>query len=89
VLKHEKHGCDGRVAFIAGKKLGNAVWRNRAKRRMRAICRDLKKTWPGYDVVFLAKSRILTSSYTKVLVSCNDAITEEGLWHENVVNSDD
>ena len=27
------------VAFIAGKKLGNAVWRNKAKRRMRELVR--------------------------------------------------
>ena len=31
----QQHDRQGRVAFIAGKKLGNAVWRNAAKRRMR------------------------------------------------------
>lgn len=31
---YERHGHSGRVAFIAGKKLGNAVWRNLAKRRL-------------------------------------------------------
>lgn len=78
VLKNEKHGLQGRVAFIAGKKLGNAVWRNRAKRRMRALFQDLGKTWTGYDVIFLAKYRITSSSYHEVLVSCNDVLTKEG-----------
>jgi ribonuclease P protein component len=31
----------GRVAYIAGKKQGNAVWRNRAKRVMRAALNDV------------------------------------------------
>ena len=40
VLENEKqHGKPGRVAFVAGKKLGNAVWRNMANRRMRAAYR--------------------------------------------------
>jgi ribonuclease P protein component len=66
-----QHGQRGRVAFIAGKKLGNAVWRNRAKRRMRALCRDLKGPWDGYDVIFLAKPRTNEDSYSKVLNVCN------------------
>lgn len=75
VLKNEKHGCSGRVAFIAGKKLGNAVWRNSAKRRLRAICNDLEMEWPGYDVIFVAKRAILEASYSKVLTSCKEALT--------------
>ncbi|MGN0301936.1 MAG: ribonuclease P protein component [Anaerotardibacter sp.] len=67
VLKDQQHGPQGRVAFIAGKKNGNAVWRNSAKRRMRAVCSELGGPWPGYDVVFLAKRRTTELSYSKVL----------------------
>ncbi|WP_165052734.1 MULTISPECIES: ribonuclease P protein component [unclassified Adlercreutzia] len=67
----KQHGRNGRVAFIAGKKLGNAVWRNAAKRRMRAICRDLGGPWAGYDVIFLAKSSLTVASYSKVLKACD------------------
>ena len=70
VLPAKQHGLHGRVAFIAGKKHGNAVWRNSAKRRMRAICRDLQGPWAGYDVIFLAKSSVTRASYSKVLTAC-------------------
>lgn len=73
------HSVNGRVAFIAGKKLGNAVWRNAAKRRMREICRELGGPWNGYDVGFLAKSRIRSASYDTVLSACGDAIARSGM----------
>lgn len=66
----DQHDPCGRVAFIAGKKSGNAVWRNSAKRRMRAICGDLGGPWIGYDVVFLAKTSIMTQEYSKVFHAC-------------------
>ena len=75
----EQHDPSGRVAFIAGKKQGNAVWRNAAKRRMRAVCRELGGPWDGYDVVFLAKSSIMGSSYSKVLKACDKALTGSAL----------
>ena len=70
----EQHGHGGRVAFIAGKKLGNAVWRNSAKRRMRAICHDLGGPWRGLDVIFLAKSSLTEASYSKVLRACDKTL---------------
>lgn len=57
---------NGRVAFVAGKKNGNAVWRNGAKRRMREICRQLHLDEKGVDIVFLAKPGILRASFSKV-----------------------
>lgn len=63
----EQHDHSGRVAFVAGKKLGNAVWRNRAKRRMRAACREVGGPWDGHDVIFIASRRTTTDSFAKLV----------------------
>lgn len=68
------HSDSGRVAFIAGKKLGGAVWRNAAKRRMREICRAVGGPWPGYEVIFLAKARVVSAPYQTVLSACAAAL---------------
>lgn len=48
-------GPEGRVAFIAGKKLGGAVLRNRSKRVLRAAVTRAGGPWPGHDVVLIAR----------------------------------
>ena len=58
-----QHDHCGRVAFIAGKRLGNAVWRNRAKRRMRGVCQAVGGPFAGYDVVFLARRNVTEASF--------------------------
>lgn len=50
----EGRGREGRVAFVAGKRLGNAVIRNRSKRVLRAALARAGGPWPGYDVVLIA-----------------------------------
>lgn len=45
----------GRVAFVAGKKLGNAVYRNRCKRVLRAALRRVGGPWPGSDIAIIAR----------------------------------
>jgi len=47
----------GRVAFIAGKKLGGAVWRNRAKRVLRAALAQAGGTRAGYDLLLVANAQ--------------------------------
>lgn len=79
VQNEKQHDQPGRAAFVAGKKLGNAVWRNTAKRRMRALCRDLGGPWQGCDVIFLAKSNITRVSYSKVLAACDDTLKRAGV----------
>lgn len=46
-----------RVGFTATKKVGNAVTRNRAKRRLRALARAILPTQarPGWDYVLVAR----------------------------------
>jgi len=50
------------IAFLAGKKLGKAPVRNKAKRKLRAAIRVY---WPflykGYDIVIIARPLLLTN----------------------------
>ncbi|NPD30937.1 ribonuclease P protein component [Eggerthellaceae bacterium zg-1084] len=70
----EQHDPDGRVVFIAGKKLGNAVWRNRAKRRLRAVC--ALETPCGYDrdVLLVARRPLTEHSFDEVCHAYRDAV---------------
>ena len=51
-----------RVGYTASRKVGNAVTRNRAKRRMRAVIRDvMADTAPeGADIVLIARKDATT-----------------------------
>jgi ribonuclease P protein component len=44
----------GRVVFVAGRRLGGAVMRNRCKRVLREAVRRTRAKWPGYDVALIA-----------------------------------
>ncbi|HAM16246.1 MAG TPA: ribonuclease P protein component [Eggerthellaceae bacterium] len=80
ILRHEKqHDHDGRVAFIAGKKLGNAVWRNRAKRRMRALCRDVGGPFDGFDVAFIARRDMDSAPWKDIRSDLANALRKAGV----------
>ena len=56
------------VGYTATKKIGNAVCRNRSKRRLRAIVREVLKTYalPHVDYVFIARNSTATCLYAEL-----------------------
>jgi ribonuclease P protein component len=54
-----------RVGFTASKKVGGAVVRNRARRRLRALAREViaNEAAPGYDYVLIARAETATRDY--------------------------
>lgn len=56
-----------RVGVTAGKRVGNAVIRNRAKRLMRAAARELHpQIKNGYDLIIIARKPIIQSKMPQV-----------------------
>lgn len=54
-----------RVAVVAGKGVGGAVQRNRAKRRIRAALQELSDLMhPGFDVVVVARKPVVEADYS-------------------------
>ena len=78
-----------RLGITAGKKLGGAVCRNRAKRRIRELFRScaggLKS---GTDICIVARSRILTAKHDRVEKDFMSAMAELKLFAEDKSNEE-
>lgn len=55
-----------KVGFTATKKIGNAVKRNRAKRRLRALFREFSPSLSDGTYIFVAKQSINEITYEKL-----------------------
>jgi ribonuclease P protein component len=64
------------VGFTATKKIGNAVIRNRAKRRLRAAVQRLLPLHgrPGVDYVFIARDATATVDWSRLLDDMESAL---------------
>lgn len=71
-----------RIGFTASRKVGIAVERNRARRRLRAAAEALlpKAGRPGFDYVAIARSGTLTRPYADLLADFETALRRV---HEN------
>ena len=68
VLYCRKNKMDhNRLGITVSVKLGHAVVRNRARRRLREVYRvNLPKLRSGYDIVLVARSRVITENWDKL-----------------------
>ena len=76
-------GTDGplRVGFTATKKLGNAVVRNRTKRRLRAAARLLlaEAPPPGWDLVLIGREDTARRDFATLLGDLRGALRQAGV----------
>ena len=74
-----------RIGITTGKKIGNAVERNRSRRIIKEAFRSVVKEVNGnYDIVFVARSRTKYQKSTYI-----EKVMKEMMLHENMVFSDD
>jgi ribonuclease P protein component len=65
-----------RVGFTASKKIGNAVIRNRAKRRLRSVAAAIlsREGRPETDYVLIARATTVDRPYGALLTDLNEAL---------------
>jgi len=74
-----------RIGVSAGKAVGNAVTRNRAKRRMRAsLSLLMKNIQPGWDLVFLARKPIVSADFDQIITAEYQLLKRAGLLKDEV-----
>ena len=71
-------GAAVRVGFTASRKVGNAVIRNRAKRRLRAAAAEVlaRAGRPGTDYVLIARSETGRRSYAELVGDLEAALRQ-------------
>ena len=63
-----------RLGVIASRKIGCAVKRNKAKRRLKAAFSEVAKELTNISVVLIARHQILTADYTDITLWINKHI---------------
>ena len=72
-----------RIGFSVSKRVGNAVQRNRAKRRMRACVTPLLgHVSGGVNVIFVAKPEVLEAPFPELVGQTEALLRRAGLWRD-------
>lgn len=87
LIKHPNHEGISRFGVAAGRSIGNAVERNRAKRRLREIIRPrISKILEGWDIVFLARHAIHHATSVELQTALDELIKRAELSKDQYVH---
>ncbi|MBQ1821521.1 MAG: ribonuclease P protein component [Clostridia bacterium] len=74
-----------RVGFSVSKRVGNAVRRNRAKRRMRESLTPMLGRIPGgFNVIFVAKPDVPDAPFSELQKQMEALLKRAGLWRDEL-----
>ena len=80
LIKHPNEDGISRFGVAAGRSIGNAVRRNRAKRRIRELVRQrIPFIQNGWDVIFLARQSIQDATPTELQAAIDGLINRAGI----------
>ena len=72
-----------RIGITVSTKLGKAVVRNRARRRLREAYRlQSVHVRPGFDFVMVARGRLLSAPWHQVCAQLRQCMDKLGVWEE-------
>lgn len=70
-----------RIGVAAGKRLGNAVIRNRIRRRTRAAVQQIyPRLAPGWDIIIISRAPAVEASVQDITTALQDVFSRAGVW---------
>jgi len=87
LIKHPNEEIFSRFGVAAGRSIGGAVQRNKAKRRLREIIRHRHSDiQPGWDILLLARQAIEDASHEDLLEAIDQLISQAGISERHHVH---